>query len=114
MQDNPIIFGKGDQVWLAARNIHTIRPCKKLDFKHFGPFEVLDAVGAQVYRLDLKGSFTGIHNVFHMLLLEPYKGRPGAEGAQPWPVEVECEEEYKVEEVLDEDTTRSQRWYLVK
>jgi hypothetical protein len=110
----PMTYGKGDQVWLAARNIHTIRPCKKLDFKHFGPFEVLDAVGAQAYRLDLKGTLTGIHNVFHVSLLEPYRGRPGAEGAQPGPVEVEGEEEYEVEEVLDANTTRGQRRYLVK
>ena len=110
----PRTYGKGDMVWLAARNIHTIRPCKKLDFKHFGPFEVLDAVGAQAYRLDLKGTLTGIHNVFHVSLLEPYKGREGAEGPQPGPIEVEGADEWEIEEVLDAIETQGRRKYLVK
>ena len=74
----------------------------------------MDAVGAQAYGLDLKGTLTGIYNVFHVSLLEPYQGRPGADGAQPGPVEVESEEEYEVEEVLDAGITRGKRRYLVK
>jgi len=28
----------GSKVWLNARNIRTIRPTRKLDWKRFGPF----------------------------------------------------------------------------
>jgi transposase InsO family protein len=35
----------GDKVWLEAMNLKTLRPCKKLDDKRFGPFKVLHCVG---------------------------------------------------------------------
>jgi len=110
----PRTYGPGDMVWLAARNIHTIRPCKKLDFKHLGPFRVLDAVGAQAYRLDLTGTLKGIHNVFHVSLLEPAKSREGAEMPQPGPLEVDGDEQWEVEKVLDAKTEQGTRRYFVK
>ena len=35
-------FKVGDLVWLSTENLKTSRPCKKLEFRHVGPFEVLE------------------------------------------------------------------------
>ena len=110
----PRTYGPGDMVWLSARNIHTIRPSKKLDFKNLGPFKVLEAVGAQAYRLDLTNRLVGIHNVFHVSLLEPFESREGDQTPQPRPLEVDGSNEWEIEHVLDAKTSQGQLQYLVK
>ena len=43
-----------------------------------------------------------IHLVFHVSLLEPFKGNPkDSKISRPDPVEVDREEEYRVEEILN-------------
>ena len=37
-----------------------------------GPFKVLQHVGKTVYKLDLQGHFTGVHNIFHVSQLRPH------------------------------------------
>jgi len=50
----------------------TTRPSKKLDYKKIGPFKMLANVGTSAYKLALPHSL-GIHNTFHISLLEPYQ-----------------------------------------
>jgi hypothetical protein len=35
------VINIGNKVWLLRRNLKTIRPCDKLDFRHLGPFTVV-------------------------------------------------------------------------
>ncbi|KAG0161705.1 hypothetical protein PDIDSM_4973 [Penicillium digitatum] len=44
-------YRPGQLVWLNARNIRTLRPQKKLDWKNLGPFKVLEAISAHAYKL---------------------------------------------------------------
>ena len=44
----------------------------KLSPRYIGPFEVLERVGAVVYRLALPPSFYSVHEVFHVSMLRKY------------------------------------------
>ena len=46
-------FRIGDEVYLRAKNIKTIRPNVKLDHRQLGPFTIIDTVGKQSYKLQL-------------------------------------------------------------
>lgn len=97
----PRRYAIGDRVWLSGRDIRTIRPSKKLDKKFYGSFKIVDAHWEQAYELDLKGTLTGIHPVFHISLLEPYNGRKVEEPPEPPPELINGEEEWEVEEIFD-------------
>jgi hypothetical protein len=94
---------KVDQfVWLDSRNIRTLRPQKKLDWKNLGPFRITEVISPYAYRLDLPASMR-IHPVFYVDRLRPaaQDPLPGQRIAPPPPVEVDGVEEFEVEEVLD-------------
>ncbi|KAG0160327.1 hypothetical protein PDIDSM_7854 [Penicillium digitatum] len=72
-------YRPGQLVWLNARNIRTLRPQKKLDWKNLGPFKVLEAISAHAYKLELPASMK-IHPVFNVSLLQPAAHEPGRGG----------------------------------
>jgi hypothetical protein len=90
------------EVWLDARNIKTLRPQKKLDWKNLGPFKITKVVSPYAYRLDLPASMKN-HPVFHVSLLRPAADnpQPGQRQDPPPPVEVDGVEEFEVQEILD-------------
>ncbi|KAG0153766.1 hypothetical protein PDIDSM_2421 [Penicillium digitatum] len=95
-------YRPGQLVWLNARNIRTLRPQKKLDWKNLGPFKVLEAISAHAYKLELPASMK-IHPVFNVSLLQPAATNPvNGQVTEPAPpVEVEGLEEWEVEDILD-------------
>ena len=107
----------GDQVWLDGRNIKTYHPTTKLAPKHHGPFPIKRALSTITYQLTLPEQWK-IHDVFHVDLLTPYRETEfhGPNYARPPPDLINEEEQYKVEQVLDERNYG--RWkkkqYLVK
>jgi len=103
-------YNVGDLVWLDARNIQTLRPKKKLDWKNLGPFRIRRVVSSYAYELELPDSMR-IHPVFNVSLLRPVAGTPlpGQVQPPPPPVEVDGLEEWEVEEVVDSRIDRRGR-----
>lgn len=106
-----IQFKPGDKVWLDARNIQGKRHSKKLDDTKVGPFDVIKKVGPLAYRLKLPRTWK-IHPVFNVVYLSPYI-KPSfptqPQLTQPPPEDIEGQEEYTVEEVIDCRYNKSKR-----
>ena len=95
-------FQVGSYVNLNAKNIRTKRN-KKLEWKSFGPFKVLETIGDQAYRIDIPKRWR-IHNVFHVSLLEEVKAKRGERAPlEPTyqPKDIDIEEDETTEEVYD-------------
>ena len=92
----------GEKVWLNAKNIQTLRPQKKLDWKNLGPFVVKQMIGSHACELELPATMK-VHPVFNLNLLRPATEDylPGQHQPPPPPVEVEGIEEFEVEEIVD-------------
>ncbi len=106
-------FAVGDMVWLLGKNIRTKWPSKKLDHRSYGPYPVTERVGTQVYRLKLLQEVGNIHDVFHVSLLEPYVS-DGRTAEPPPPIELDGQEEYELEAILQSGYRRGVFCYLVK
>jgi len=96
-------FKVGDWVLLDLRNVKSRCPTKKFDHKFEGPFKVIKAVSRFAFRLELPKRWR-IHNVFHILLLEPYRRPtiPGREDPTPEQVVEEVGEVEPEGEVSDD------------
>ena len=105
-------YAPGDKVLLASKNIRMLRASKKLADRYLGPFEVLGAIGKNAYRLKLPAKYGRIHPTFHVSLLEPYHMREGCE--PPEPIDIDGEDEWEVERVLDESMKRGKSRFLVR
>lgn len=105
----------GDKVFLSTRHILTKRPSKKFDWKHIGPYSIKRIVNPYTYELELPRSMK-IHPVFHVSLLSPEAGNPlpGQQQAPPPPVEIEGEEEWEVEDILNSRRRGGKFEYLVR
>jgi Reverse transcriptase (RNA-dependent DNA polymerase)/RNase H-like domain found in reverse transcriptase/Integrase zinc binding domain/Chromo (CHRromatin Organisation MOdifier) domain/Integrase core domain len=105
-------FNEGDLVLVAAKHIRTLRASKKLADRFLGPFKVLKRIGQNAYRLQLPQKYGRLHPTFHVSLLQAYRRREGCE--TPEPIDIEGEEYWEVERVLDERRTKAGTKFLVR
>jgi len=95
-------FAIGDRVWLEGTNLNlpaNITP--KLSPRRYGPFWVVAIISNTTFKIELPPHWK-IHNVFHALLLTPYRE---TEAHSPnWielpPDIIEGEPEWEVEQIL--------------
>ena len=107
MHRSDLSFKVGDLVWLSTANLRTTRPCKKLEFRRVGPFEIIKVLSQVSYKLKLPTTMR-IHPVFHISLLSLFK--------KPLPAPVIMEEGYEleVESILGSRLGRTGTEYLVR
>jgi len=90
------------------------RAMKKLTEKYIGPYVVKKIVSENVVELELPVSLQ-IHLVVNVRRIVKYREQvEGQKKIPPPPVEVACEKEYEVEEILDRQERRGKTKYLVK
>jgi hydroxymethylpyrimidine pyrophosphatase-like HAD family hydrolase len=67
-----MIYNVDDKVLLNVKNIIFIKSFKKLNYKYYDSYEIIELIKKQVYRLKLSFLLKEIHNVFHVFLLESH------------------------------------------
>ena len=79
MRRQPLEFEVGDHVFLKVmpkRGVARFGKRGKLLSRFIGPFEILERVGTVAYRLALPPSMSGVHEVFHVSMLQKYTPDP--------------------------------------
>ena len=109
-------FPIDSEVFVLAKHIKSTRPTEKFSEKYLGPFKVIERSGSVSYKLQLPDYLRRIHPVFHVSQLEPVQlnSIPNRVQTPPPPIEVDGEEEYEVEDILNSRYYRRQFQYLVK
>ncbi|KAL2885051.1 retrovirus polyprotein, partial [Ceratocystis lukuohia] len=113
-------FQVGDRVYLRLKNVHTLRPSKKLDWLAL-LYKVIGLVGSHAVKLDTP---SGIHPVFHVNLVRWHREDPlpSQVSSNPKPPPISQEEatddtvagEYQVDKILQHRKYRKQYQVLVK
>ena len=60
---------------------------------------MIERIGKTAYRLDLRGRFKDVHNIFHVSYLRKYIPR-GPSSNPPEPIQVKGEDQFEVEALL--------------
>jgi hypothetical protein len=104
----------GDKVWLSTKNLNMKRPTRKLAEKQVGPYEILEIISSNAVRLKLPKSLP-IHPVVNVSSVRPYRAPAfkGQKPNEPAPVEVDGQQEYEVERILDSRRHRGKLEFLV-
>ena len=102
-------FKEGQKVWLDTKNFRVPGVSRKPVDRYAGPYPVKRKIGNLAYELHLPKDVQ-IHPVFHVSLLLPHKESqlPGRHPPEPAAIDVEGDEEYEVDTVLD--SRRYGRW----
>jgi hypothetical protein len=105
----------GDYVWLNLKNVKTTRPTKKLDIKNVR-CQILQQISPSAYRLQLPDGLQRLHDVYHtsLLRLDTNDPLPGQIQEPPPPIEVNGEQEWEVQEILDSRYYYARCQYRVK
>ena len=83
---------------LSLKTLH-LAGTRKLRTRFSGPFRVMECVGKTANRLNLRGIFKDVHNIFHVSQLR--KHIPGGSSANPpKSIQEEGKEHFKVEALL--------------
>ena len=79
MQRRPLEFEVGDHVFLKVipkRGVVRFGKRGKLSPRFIGPFEILERIDTVVYRLALPPDMSGVHEAFHVSMLQKYTPDP--------------------------------------
>jgi hypothetical protein len=106
----------GDWVWLNLKNMKTRRPTKKLDWKNAGPYQISKVISPYAFKLDLPPEVR-IHPVLNTSVLMPASETEplsGQTSEPPPPIQINSEEEYAIEQILNARIYYRRLQFLVK
>jgi len=108
-------YKEGDQVWLSTKNLNINQPSRKLTKRQIEPYTITHVISPNMVVLKLPPSFK-IDAPINVSQLCPYKlpTIPRQHIMPQAPVEVEGEEEYIVQEILDSYLRHNKLEFLVK
>jgi hypothetical protein len=112
----PPEYHVGDMVMLNGQHIKTKRPCRKLDHKFHGPFEIERVISPTAVRLTLPVKWKK-HPTFHVSEVEPYEAgnRPiDPADALREAEDIEADDEFVMEMVKGSVKRRNRILYQVK
>ena len=92
----PLEFEVGDHVFLkvmSKRGVVRFGKRRKLSPRFIGPFKILERVGTVVYWLALSPNMSGVHEVFHVSMLQRYTPDP-AHAVDLVKIEVDTDETF--------------------
>ena len=95
------IFNIGNKVWLNGKNIKTVQPSKRLDYKYFEPFMIFKPIRKQAYQLDLPKTFWKVYNVFHVNFFKLYRTFLEQEKTKLLSTEMNSKKHWKIKKVFD-------------
>jgi hypothetical protein len=107
-------FEIGEKVWLNSCNLQLKTNSPKLTDRRLGPFKIVEKLSDRAYCLQLPDNLK-IHNMFYVGLLSKVRedeARPILR--EPGPLEIEGEEEYEVEEIVDSERRPDEWYYRIK
>jgi hypothetical protein len=115
LPSNFVPYCVGNRVWLEGKNLNTTHPSAKLAPRRYRPFLVTSVVSRTSFHLKLPPTWC-IHNVFHGILLTPYKETTlnGNKYQEPTPDLVDGQPEWEVEQILGARKRYQQLQYLVR
>jgi len=109
------VWKKGDRILLSTKDlVFKERPSKKLMERYVGPYAIEEIVSSNAVKLRLPSSMR-IHPVVNVSQIVQYKEQVKRQKKEEGkPVEVEGEEEWEVEKILNKKKIRRVEKYLIR
>ncbi|RMZ78500.1 hypothetical protein DV736_g6691, partial [Chaetothyriales sp. CBS 134916] len=107
-----VVYAPGEWVLLSSKNIKLKKAMKKLSDRYIGPFQVLQRIGQNAYRLKLPSRYGKLNPTFHVSLLKKWYPREGE--PPPEPIDIDGDEVFIIEDVLDIVGRGNKRKLLIK
>ena len=106
------LYQVGEMVWFNMRNLSLKHPSlrHKLVPRYMGPLKVIEVIGRSAIKLDFPQSL-GIHPTVSISLCKPFLARSGVDLP---PVNIDGQEEWEVETLLDHHLIKSKRKKLTE
>jgi hypothetical protein len=94
---------------LDTEHLKRHRPSRKLDFKRIGPFEIIEKIHYNAFKLKFPDG-SRLHDVINISRLTPFaNSRNNCNSIEPEPDIIDEIEDFEIEEILDHKTYNTQQ-----